>query len=169
MNDPVVIISIILLVFAIISFIVVLKILSWIRGERMHTPIREYGNSGNGHILEELKARQDQDKAAFLEFLSDKLGEISQKIGEHGEVISKLKKPPTGPENARVDEEIVNQMNKRIEEIETTINNLLHTIKDDRAILIGWIREEMKAFVNTTKQLNESLQSLQIMLRSRNE
>lgn len=169
MNDPVVIISIIVLFLAVISFIVVLKILSRIREEKTQRPVREYGNSGNGHILEELKARQDQDKAVFLEFLSDKLGKISQEIEEHGEAVSKLKETATSPESDRVNEKIVNQMNKRIEEIETTINNLLHTIKDDRAILIGWIREEMKAFVNTTKQLNESLQSLQVMLQSRNK
>lgn len=80
MQDPLIIVAGVVFLIATISFIIIVRPLFRFRKEEGQITEGEFDNPRDMRLLEELKARQDQDKTTLLEFFSERLGEISQKI-----------------------------------------------------------------------------------------
>ena len=164
MFDIFIIVAGIIFLISLGSFIITLKLLFSFRKSGENVTKREFDNSRNKLLLEELRTQQDQDKAVFIEVLDEKLKKMSQKIDSSNEFINQIQ---TDICSISQKESNLNERNRKIGEIQITINNLLNTIKDDRAILMGWIKEEMNSVVSSTQSLNQNLELLRAFLKSK--
>ncbi len=119
------------------------------------------------NIPEKVKELQDQNNAAFFEPFNEKLESLSNQIKDYTSEIMDIKNNISSNKTEGLKSVFDEKLMAKTEDIISIVNNILETVKDDRAILVACLKEEMKDIVDRMEIINKNIQSLQPVVKFR--